>query len=209
MNDPRSREPDAPARPEEPRTEELVERARGDPGGAFAELYGKVAPAVYGWAGLHLRGALRARLDPEDVLQEVSCRAFERFATFDPAQGEFRAWIFGIARNVLHKALRQLARPEAPAAADAWAPGVTALPDTATSITRRVARDESLQEFVDAVGEWSEEDRKLLILRGLEGLPHEEVARRLGLNTETAAKRWQRLRERLRQDPRSLALLAA
>ncbi len=191
------------------RTEDLVQRARGDLREGFADLYARIAPAVFGWASLHVRGPLRARLDPEDLLQEVTCRAYEAFASYDSERGDFRGWVFGIARNVLQKALRQLARPEVSPPSGAPTSSLSNVPDTATSISQRVARDESLREFVDSVQSWSEADRKLLIHRGLEGLPHDEVARLLGLSAETAAKRWQRLRDRLRTDPDSLAFLAA
>jgi len=65
----------------------------------FAALYGRAAPALFAWAALHVGEPLRARLDPEDVLQEVSCRAFERFDTFDPGRSSFHAWIFGRLRR--------------------------------------------------------------------------------------------------------------
>ena len=42
------------------------------------------------------------------------------------------------------------------------------------------------------------EDRKVLLYRGLEGLPHLEVARRTGSSVQTVQKRWQRLRSWLK-----------
>jgi DNA-directed RNA polymerase specialized sigma24 family protein len=42
-----------------------------------------------------------------------------------------------------------------------------------------------------------EEDRKLVLLCGLEGLPHKEVAARMELGVEAVTKRWQRLRAKL------------
>ncbi len=71
-------------------------------------LYQEAAPAVYAWVGLRLGPKLRLELDPEDVLQEVACRAFARRETFDPARGPFRAWIFGVARHLLLSSMEQL-----------------------------------------------------------------------------------------------------
>lgn len=176
----------------------------------FEELWAECAPAVAAWLELHVRDSLRPHLDPEDALQEVACRAFDGFVRFDPAAGPFRAWVFGIARNVLYQALQRLGRQLAPAGpssdpsfdTQAW----SRLPDTTTSITRRVARDESLRRFVAEVRALDDDDRRLLLRRGLEGLAHEEIARELGITTDAAIKRWTRLRERLATAPRFVQL---
>lgn len=171
----------------------------------FEELWSEAAPAVCAWLEIHVREALRAHLDPEDALQEVACRAFDSFERFDPAAGPFRAWVFGIARNVLYRALsqvgRNLARPVG-GAPRMETQALGRLPDTTTSITRRVARDETLKRFVAEVRALDEDDRRLLLRRGLEGRSHEDIASELGITPEAAVKRWTRLRERLANAPR-------
>jgi RNA polymerase sigma-70 factor (ECF subfamily) len=191
-----------------PPTEELVQRARSDPRGGFADLYGRVAPAVFGWISLHVREPLRARLDPEDVLQEVVCRAYERFATFDPERSDFRGWIFGIARNVLREVLRGAARGRSSSARSA-VPDTLELPDSATRVSQALVRDERLAAFLELVRSLPEEERRLLIHRGLEGLPHEQVAELLDLAPEVVTRRWSRLRERLRARTDLAEILAA
>ena len=182
-------------------TEALVRHARHDPAQGFGELYARVAPSLYAWASLHLREPLRRRLDPEDLLQEVCCRAYDGFATYDAERAGFRAWIFGIARNVLRHALRQLGRSgAAEGGGDAPLSSWSEVPDTATSITRRVARQEELTRFLERVQRLPEADRMLLMFRGLEGLSHREVGAMLGVEEKTAAKRWDRLCERLREE---------
>lgn len=176
----------------------------------FAELWSDAAPSVYAWLELHVREPLRVHMDPEDALQEIACRAFDSFERFDASAGPFRAWVFGIARNVLYRALQRLGRTLASRSAgvergfdtQSWG----RLPDTTTSITRRVARDESLRQFVNEVRALDEGDRRLLMRRGLEGRAHEEIAQELGISTEAAIKRWTRLRERLASAPRFVQL---
>jgi len=172
---------------------------------SFEALYEGVAGAVYAWASLHLRPELRTQLEPEDVLQEVCCRAYARFEEYDPARAPFRSWFFGIAHNVLREAFRNLARsrvrtgqPFQTSGQELGTGWVDSLPDTATSITTRVARDDQLKAFLRRVGLLPEEDRKLLIYRGLEGLEHSHVGELMDLTPESASKRWQRLRARLR-----------
>jgi RNA polymerase sigma factor (sigma-70 family) len=175
----------------------------------FEELWSEAAPAVCAWLEIHVRDALRPHLDPEDALQEVACRAFDGFGRFDSDAGPFRAWVFGIARNVLYRALsqlgRNLARPEVAGPrfdTQAWG----RLPDTTTSITRRVVHNESLKRFVAQVRELDEDDRRLLLRRGLEGRAHEDIARELGISTDASIKRWTRLRDRLASAQPSISL---
>lgn len=176
----------------------------------FAREYERIAPALYAWASLRIRPSLRGRLDPEDVLQEVWVRSLEIHASRDPSRGSFRAWIFGVAKNVLFEVLRRL---ELPGSGGGLGPSTQGdllanLPDQATAISRRVARDEGLQLFLERVNSLPREDRAILIHRGLEGLPHAETATRLGMTRDAVAKRWQRMRARLEQErlPREVLL---
>ncbi|MCE9596194.1 MAG: sigma-70 family RNA polymerase sigma factor [Planctomycetes bacterium] len=191
-------------------TEELARALPGGGSHAFSELYARCAPAVHAWASLNVRDALRARLDPDDVVQEVAVRAMQNRASYDPDRAEFRAWLFGIARNVLYQALERLARgeprrlPEGEISVE-----LRSVVDTATGVTRRLRRDESYQRLLARLEALPDEERRMLLYRGLEGLPHDEVAKRLGLSPEAATKRWHRLREKLQQDAIVLELASA
>jgi RNA polymerase sigma-70 factor, ECF subfamily len=67
----------------------------------WAALYDRYVGDVYGVV-YHLVGG--DRTVAEDVNQEVWLLAIEQFSRFDPARGEVRDWILGIAR---HRALRR------------------------------------------------------------------------------------------------------
>jgi RNA polymerase sigma factor (sigma-70 family) len=62
-------------------------------------------------------------------------------------------------------------------------------------------RDENLAAFDRVLQGMPNAERDLILLCGLEGLPLQEVAARLGLGVEAVTKRWQRLRERLATGP--------
>jgi DNA-directed RNA polymerase specialized sigma24 family protein len=81
------------------------------------------------------------------------------------------------------------------------------LPDTATAVSQRVAREESMALFLDEARNLSKEDQSLLMYRGLERLSHKDVAAILGIELETAKKRWQRLSQRLLTLPLSADFL--
>lgn len=187
-------------------TDLLAHSARGAQARlARQELFERVSPALYAWFALHLRGPLRQQFDVEDLLQETTLRALESLANWRVELGSFRQYYFGIAKNLLAMALRRRSRdPSRPRAAETSSASQQL--DPATTLTRAVARDEELLELVKLLEALPDEDRSLVLHRGLEGLPHDEVARILGVSVDAAQKRWQRLCERLRDHPRWQAL---
>lgn len=166
---------------------------------SFGAEFGACAPALAAWASLRVRGPLERDISADDLVQEVACRAFARREQYDASVAPFRAWLFGIARNVLLRALEDVVSGARGARAD-WlsTQGVHRIPDDATSVTQRALRSDHLREFLDRVDELDDDDRKLIIARGLEGLSHAEVGALLDIEEATASKRWDRLRERLR-----------
>ncbi|MEM8714003.1 MAG: hypothetical protein AAGG01_23925, partial [Planctomycetota bacterium] len=62
------------------------------------------------------------------------------------------------------------------------------------------------------VADLPKDERRLVVYRGLEGRGHAEVGELVGLDASAAAKRWERLRDRLRSGSTSgerlVALLA-
>jgi RNA polymerase sigma-70 factor (ECF subfamily) len=181
-------------------TQHIAREAKQGDGARFAELYERIAPALYTWASLRIRPSMRHQVDPQDVVQEVWVRAWRAFAKFDPDQQSFRAWIFRIGKNVMLEAFRKTQRaPSGPGS-----PGPTTrlfqmhdLPDSATNVSRRLARDDALQRVLAWVASLPEEDKKLFLHCGLEGLTYAEVGERMQVHHETIAKRWQSLRARI------------
>jgi len=193
-------------------TGELAAEAHAGNVHRFGELYERIAPSLYTWAELRIRPELRQWIDPQDVVQEVWCRAWKIFPAFDPRTLSFRYWIFRVAKNVLLEAFRRLESPAFKAKSrDATSKALELgdVPDSATAISRRVARAESLKLFSTWVQSLDDEDRMLLIHHGLEGLSQAEVADRLSLNREAVAKRWQRLLARVAEQKLPRDLFAA
>ncbi len=182
---------------------------KGGDSDSFGRLYEHIAPALLTWAEFRIRPEQRQHVDTSDVVQEVWFRAWRQMESFDPEATPFRFWIFRIAKNVLLEAVRKTRR------ADVAGAGTTAkiqqlgeLQDTMTAVSMRLSRDEGLAAFRHEVDALPEEERKLVVHCGLEGLPLGEVAERLGISTEAAGKRWQRLRARLAESSLPEHLLA-
>ncbi len=179
----------------------LSERIAGGEAEAFALLYRRLAPALYVWVSLRVLPEIRHRLDPEDLVQDVWFSVCSHLDTFDRDIGAFRSWVFGIANNILRDELRKLRRRKRIAEVlenRETRSIVEALADEATSVTRKVSRNEQIQELLEKSRGLGDLDRKLLLFRGLEGLTLAEVAQRLDLEQDAVESRWRRLRTRLR-----------
>lgn len=178
-------------------TQRYVLAAKNGDAAEFARLYEHIAPAVFTWANLRLRPEQKVILDPTDLVQEVWLRAWRKIESFDAERIPFRFWVFRIAKNVALEASRQARKPDRGRQPSGDSDPLDTVADTITGVSARVARDESLERFQSAVLALPEDERKLVIHCGLEGLPLREVGERLGISEEAAGKRWQRLRLRL------------
>lgn len=131
-----------------------------------------------------------------DVVGDVFRLALERFDTFDPAKGTERAWLFGIATNLVRRhwrceerALRAITRSVA--LDRGWAgDGIAGIEDRIDA-TRYVSR------LMEAVIRLPADDRDLLVLVAWEGWPHGEVARVLDIPEGTVRSRLHRIRRQL------------
>ena len=191
------------------RTQDLLRAAKGGDGESFAELYTQIAPALHTWAELRIRPAQRSLLEPQDLVQEVWFRALRALADFDPEQTPFRLWIFRVAKNVLLEAFRKQRASAGGLGPTTKLRALAGLPDEVTAVSKRLVRDESLDLFAAQVRALPEDDRKLVVHCGLEGLPYKEVATRLALSSDAVAKRWQRLRAKLNASSLPAMLLAS
>ena len=174
-------------------------------GEGFAALHQRHAGRVALWASLHLSPALRAWLPVDDLVQDVWTRAYAAFPSFDRARGDFRAWLFGIAYNVLREHLRSMRVRQVQARATLIGDVQREPVDPATSIVSLLAAGDERSVLATVLAELVESDRRLVLWRGIEELPYAEIGTRLGLSAVAVESRWRRLLDRLRQRlPRSL-----
>lgn len=180
----------------------LLRRAQEGEREAFVDLYARLAPALHTWAELRIRPGQRAWVEPQDLVQEVWFRAWRSLPDYETARVPFRQWIFRVAKNVLLEALRQLREPDRIRGGGGPSTRLFAihnLPDSVTAASQKAVRDESLATFAQLVRGLEEEEQKLVLHCGLEALAYGEVAQRMGLSVDAVAKRWQRLRQSLRE----------
>lgn len=139
--------------------------------------------------------------DEEDALQETFINAWRGAATFT-GQGGARAWLYAIARHVVHHQVRrrvgepaQVESLEALAAEAGWGCAGATEGDGAA-----LARD-----LLDAaMRRLPPEEREVLVLRELDGLSGEETAALTGLTLAAMKSRLHRARVHLAAAVRSL-----
>ena len=144
----------------------LVRRTLDGDVGAFGALVDRHAPVVH-----RIAARIVGPGDAEDVTQDAFLRAFHRLGRYR-GEGSFRAWLLQIAHNTALDALRR--RPDAPpeeATVLEERPSGDRLPAERLEERERVERLQVKLELLRP------EHRSVLVLRDIEGLPYDEVAR--------------------------------
>ncbi len=170
----------------------LLLRAGQSDKDAFAELYDRHAPVVYGIC----RRILADPTSAEDVTQSVFTMLWARPSAF--AGGNFPAWIARVARNaaldVLRSAAMRTREPNMPE--DVAAPS-----DLEDEVVARVEQS----AVVDALRQLPAEQREAIEQAYFGGLSYREVAERAGTPLGTVKSRirtglrqlWQTLQQRV------------
>nr|BFE60979.1 RNA polymerase sigma factor [Dactylosporangium thailandense] len=157
----------------------------------FAEVFDRHYEHIYAYAARRLGPDLA-----EDVASETFLVAYDRRAGFDPARGDVRPWLYGIASNLImrhsraearrYKALARSAEPDAG-------------PDEAELVPGRVDAGGARPRLAAALNRLSLADRDVLLLVAWAGLTQQEAAAALGIPPGTARSRLHRARQEMRK----------
>jgi RNA polymerase sigma-70 factor, ECF subfamily len=151
----------------------------------FAHRLEQEIPALRRYARYLLRDAEKA----DDLVQDCLERAIaKRRLWHDPDR--LRPWLFALMRNLHLNQVRHLGRRPSEVPIDAVAP-LAAHPE---SQLERVAATQALAALEDL----DPDQREVLILAAVEGLPYREIAETLGVPLGTVMSRLSRGRARMR-----------
>jgi RNA polymerase sigma factor (sigma-70 family) len=145
----------------------------------FERLFEDHFDAIYGY--------LARRVGPDlarDLAAETFTRAYAGRKRFDPARGEPRAWLFGIAHNLLRRHYRDEER-------------------RLQAFARIELREETTSDepwVAEALSVLSREERDALLLFAWADLSYDQIAEALGLPIGTVRSRLNRARTRLRDE---------
>ncbi|MBI5532144.1 MAG: RNA polymerase sigma factor [Deltaproteobacteria bacterium] len=153
---------------------------------ALGALYDRHAPAL-------LRFARRSAPfdDAQDIVQTTFLRVSRIAARYDPARGSGRAWLYGVAAQVLRERRRSMARLTRMLARLGDAVSIPRAEDTPGQGDDAVAVDQALDRL-------SEAKRVTFLLVEVEGFSCEEVSNVLGVPIGTVWTRLHHARRELR-----------
>ena len=170
---------------------ELVARARAGDMNAFSELVVRYQMPVMQFC-FRMVGSAQ---DAEEIAQDSFVRVFRHLHRVEP-QAKFSTFLFGIARNLALNSLRDAKRAGR---------GVTQPLETLGPVgdelgrPDRLARRREIESLIERGLELlSEEHREVLVLRELNGMDYETIARIVRCRKGTVKSRLARAREQLR-----------
>lgn len=146
----------------------------------FENKWKKVKPVVAGF--FYRRGCPRD--DTLDLIQETGIAAWKNYESLD---GDFKAWVIGIAKNIYKRYLRDQKRN----------PGTD--PETAILDESPGPEENTITNFMLAhcLSELDEIDRKCLVLHDFHGYKFKEIGEKLGISRSNAHYHIERARKHL------------
>jgi len=167
-------------------------RASVDDPARFALVFEQHHRAVWAYVA-RLAGADVA----DEVAGEVFARALARRARFDPQRGPVRAWLYGIATNVLRARHRSERRARA---AFARAAGLQAASSDPAGLTDDAAELAWVSRRVRAaMAELDRDHREVLVLFAWEQCSYAEIAAALDIPVGTVRSRLARARAQVKR----------
>lgn len=162
-------------------------------------------------ARLRLEPRFRAKFDPSDIVQQTLLEAVRDWPRFrGQTEAERAAWLRRILAHVLLHEMRRYGGTRRrdvdrevsldEALAESSRPLGAALAAPQTSPSEQAARHELERRLADALARLPADYAEVILLRNVEGLPHEEVARRMGRGAGAVRMLWVRALARLRQE---------
>lgn len=181
----------------------LLRRAKAGDIGAFEDLVRLHQNRVYNTVLRHVRDEGMAA----DITQEVFIQAFRIIAEYDD-RARFSTWLYRVAMNTLVSQHRYLTAQKRGGAKPTATLDADTAPDPAHDARRLnpgtrspdeiLEAREARERVLDAVNALEMESRQVVVLREIEGLSYDEIAKVLGVNEGTVRSRLFRARERLR-----------
>jgi RNA polymerase sigma-70 factor (ECF subfamily) len=148
---------------------------------AFAELYGRVAPAVFGLVARVVRDPAQA----EEVTQEVFVELWRTASRFDPARGTARSWVMTCAHrravDRVRSAERVARRDDLAGRRDQGRPYDEVVEQVETGLERERVR-RGLAALTDL-------QREAVVLAYYGGYTHRQIAELLGVPSRTVKTR--------------------
>lgn len=169
----------------------LLDVRDGDPSVVFTMLFNDHA------AELHRYLARRVGALADDLVANTFVAALAGRASYDPSRAEPRAWLYGIATNMLRRHWRQ-EQLELVTAAKTTSGGEPTSPGPEAVVPGQVEAAQRCRQLASALVGLADGDRDVLLLTAWAGLDSNEIAAALDIPVGTVRSRLHRVRRQLR-----------
>ncbi len=177
-------------------TRRLFDRVRAGDATAFDLLFARHRAYLRRIIEMRIDPQLRSRFDASDVLQETQLEAHERLGEYLERQPmPFRLWLRKTAQQRLLRMRREHVEArkravdrEVPLPQSSSIELARRLLRTGTTPSAQLGRRELAQRVRTAMGQLTEADREILLMRNFEGLTIREVASVLDLDPGTVSR---------------------
>lgn len=174
--------------------EELVARSRKGDKDSYRQLVERYQGRLFSCAF----DILKSREDAEDVVQEALVKAYLSLNEFQ-GKSSFYTWLYRIVYNMsIDYRRRTNRRGGAPLEFDE-AKASEETGNYGTNPADSVLRKQQSKKIREVLSEISEEHRRVIVLRELEGMSYEEIANVVGISRGTVMSRLHYARKKLQQ----------
>lgn len=192
------------------KVENLLARARAGDNQAIERLFERCRGYLAVVARAQVETWLRSKVDASDIVQQTLLEAHRGFRQFSgSSEAEWLGWLRRIlsrnasdfVRHYKGAEKRRVGREipiNAPNDAD-FGPHVHEPADAIETPSELLMRRERELELTEAISRLSPDHREVIMLRNLQRLPFEEVARQLGRTRPATQMLWMRAIEKLQQ----------
>lgn len=175
--------------PLQPPDSELVARAQEGDVSAFDELVRRYTPRLYALI-YHMTSH---REDTDDLLQDVFAKAYRALGRFR-GQSQFYTWLYSIATNMTLNFLKKRNRRARAMSLDDFDSAIERDEEyialTSPDAPDRGAHLQELQKSLnEALQKLSDDHRAVVVMYDIQGMPHAEISRIMGVSEGTIRSR--------------------
>lgn len=191
-----------------------VSRAIAGSGQSLEWLVERVSPMLLAQARFRLHPGLRDELDPEDLVQRTWAVCLPKLfpialglggtspVEIIPRDGHrtspLLAYLTSALLRIHNDLLRSKVRRPVAAPAGSSSSPLDRVGQSEQAVARAV-RGEAAQALVDCMNKLTDAGREIIVLRGIEGLPYEHLAKKLGIQKEALRQRMRHATRQLRE----------
>lgn len=170
-------------------TESVIRQAAQGDTGAFETIYKAASSFVYNVA----YRVVERKEDTEEVTQEVFITLYHKLKQFR-FESSFKTWVYRITVNqAINMAKREAKTRDKTTSYDEH----LEVPVISGGVQENIEREYHTKLIDDLLKEINPDQRACVVLRNMEGLSYEEIAKTLKVNINTVRTRLKRAREKL------------